>query len=98
MRAGRVKVVGSTLRAHSLSPWGKAARAAHTRFGRDAERPGGDPGPAPGAPPVQVVASLSQSRFTTGATLVTGIYRDRLRKVDGAWKFVERNVSIDSAD
>jgi hypothetical protein len=32
-----------------------------------------------------------------GATLVTGIYRDRLRKVDGAWKFVERNVSIDSA-
>ena len=33
-----------------------------------------------------------------GATLVTGMYRDRLRKVDGAWKFVERNVSIDSAD
>ena len=33
-----------------------------------------------------------------GAILVTGIYRDRLRKVDGAWKFVERNVSIDSAD
>ena len=28
--------------------------------------------PAPGAPPVQVVASLSQSRFTTAATLVTG--------------------------
>lgn len=33
-----------------------------------------------------------------GAILVTGIYRDRLRKVDGAWKFVERNVSIDSAN
>ena len=33
-----------------------------------------------------------------GATLVTGLYRDRLRKLDGAWKFVERSVSIDPAD
>jgi hypothetical protein len=33
-----------------------------------------------------------------GATIVTGMYRDRLRKVDGTWKFVERNVSIDSTD
>lgn len=33
-----------------------------------------------------------------GAILVTGLYQDRLRKVDGAWKFVERKVSLDSTD
>jgi len=26
----------------------------------------------------------------------TGIYRDRLRKVDGAWRFVERHVTVDA--
>ena len=27
----------------------------------------------------------------------TGIYEDRLRKVDGEWRFVERHVAIDDA-
>jgi hypothetical protein len=25
----------------------------------------------------------------------TGIYEDRLRKVDGEWRFVERHIAID---
>jgi uncharacterized protein (TIGR02246 family) len=30
-----------------------------------------------------------------GASIVTGLYRDRLRRVDGVWKFTERNVATD---
>ena len=26
----------------------------------------------------------------------TGIYEDRLRKVDGAWRFVERHIAVDT--
>ncbi len=30
-----------------------------------------------------------------GASIVTGLYRDRLRRTDGTWKFVERAVTTD---
>jgi hypothetical protein len=26
----------------------------------------------------------------------TGIYEDQLRKVDGAWRFVERHIAVDA--
>jgi hypothetical protein len=26
----------------------------------------------------------------------SGIYDDRLRKVDGAWRFVERHIAVDT--
>ena len=38
--------------------------------------------------------ALSVGGALTGTT---GIYRDTLRKVDGAWRFVERHVTIDAA-
>jgi hypothetical protein len=35
--------------------------------------------------------------LSTGGALVgsTGIYRDRLRKVDGSWSFAARHIAID---
>jgi hypothetical protein len=35
--------------------------------------------------------------LSVGGSLVgsTGIYSDRLRKVDGAWLFTERHIAID---
>jgi uncharacterized protein (TIGR02246 family) len=36
--------------------------------------------------------------LSVGGALVgsTGIYRDRLRKVDGSWSFTERHIAIDA--
>ena len=31
-----------------------------------------------------------------GKSVITGIYNDTLRRVDGAWKFVRRDVTFDS--
>jgi len=39
--------------------------------------------------------ALTASSQLTGAT---GIYEDRLRKVDGAWRFVERHIRMDGPD
>ena len=39
--------------------------------------------------------NLVQSK-EAGKTLAMGLYRDELKKIDGAWKFTRREVTIDS--
>ncbi len=33
-----------------------------------------------------------------GSSIITGIYNDKLAKVDGQWRFTERNVTPDARD
>ena len=43
--------------------------------------------------------ALLMLNLTAGSGKVagtTGIYEDRLRKVDGAWRFVERHIAVDT--
>ena len=40
--------------------------------------------------------ALSVGRNRAPAVLSGGLYRDRLRKVDGQWRFEERHITVDT--